>query len=95
MPKPRIGHLLGDSLPIVDAHAHFWDLDAHNYPWLRDPDPIPFRYDDYSAIRHNYLPEDYRRDTRDFTVAGMVHIDTVGVVLNDNDFEPLFTESRN
>ncbi len=75
MPKPRIGHLLGDSLPIVDAHAHFWDLDAHNYPWLRDPDPIPFRYDDYSAIRHNYLPEDYRRDTRDFTVAGMVHVE--------------------
>jgi len=67
--------LPGDSLPIVDAHAHFWDLDAHNYPWLRDPDPIPFRYDDYSAIRHNYLPEDYRRDTRDFTVAGMVHIE--------------------
>ncbi len=64
-----------DPLPIVDAHAHFWDLDAHDYPWLRDPEPIPFRYGDYSKIRRNYLPEDYRRDARDFNVAGMVHIE--------------------
>ncbi len=53
-----------DSLPIVDAHAHFWDLDARYYPWLRDPDPIPFRYGDYGPLRRNYLPEDYRRDSR-------------------------------
>ncbi len=64
-----------DSLPIVDAHAHFWDLDAHYYPWLCDPEPIPFRYGDYSAIRHSYLPEDQRRDSRDFNVAGLVHIE--------------------
>jgi predicted TIM-barrel fold metal-dependent hydrolase len=62
-------------LPIVDAHAHFWDLDAHYYPWLCDPEPIPFRYGDYSAIRHSYLPEDQRRDSRDFNVAGLVHIE--------------------
>jgi predicted TIM-barrel fold metal-dependent hydrolase len=64
-----------DALPIVDAHAHFWDLDAHYYPWLRDPAPIPFRYGDYSKIRRNYLPADYRRDSRDFTVVGMVHVE--------------------
>ncbi len=64
-----------DPLRIVDAHAHFWDLDAHDYPWLRDPDPIPFRYGDTSPIRHNYLPEDYRRDARDFTLAGLVHVE--------------------
>ncbi len=69
MTKPR------DALPIVDAHAHFWDLDAHYYPWLRDPAPMPFRYGDYSKIRRNYLPEDYRRDSRDFTVVGMVHVE--------------------
>ncbi len=69
MPKPRVG------LPIVDAHAHFWDLEAQYYPWLRDSEPIPFRYGDYSKIRGNYLPEDYRRDSQDFTVVGMVHVE--------------------
>ena len=64
-----------DPLPIIDAHAHFWDLEAHDYPWLRDPAPIPFRYGDYSKIRHSYLPEDYRRDSRDFNVVGLVHIE--------------------
>ena len=69
MTKPRVG------LPIVDAHAHFWDLETHTYPWLRDPAPIRFRYGDYSKIRHSYLPEDYRRDSRDFNVVGLVHIE--------------------
>ena len=64
-----------DPLPIVDAHAHFWDLDAHYYPWLCDPEPIRFRYGDYSRIRHSYLPEDYRRDARDVNLAGLVHIE--------------------
>src|SRR5918995_763813 len=54
----------GRDLPIVDAHQHFWDLERHYYPWLCDPEPVPFRYGDYSALRHDYLPEDYRRDTR-------------------------------
>ena len=64
-----------DPLRIVDAHAHFWDLDARYYPWLCDSDPIPFRYGDYAKIRHRYLPEDYRRDARDFSLAGLVHIE--------------------
>ncbi len=64
-----------DSLPIVDAHAHFWDLDTHYYPWLRDPDPIPFRYLDYSPLRRNYLPEDYRPDSQNFNIAGLVHVE--------------------
>jgi len=67
--------VLRDTLPIVDAHAHFWDLDARYYPWLRDPDPIRFRYGDYGPLRRSYLPEDYRRDSRDFTVAGLVHVE--------------------
>jgi predicted TIM-barrel fold metal-dependent hydrolase len=65
-----------DPLPIVDAHAHFWNLQAHYHPWLCDPEPIPFRYGDYSAIRRTYLPDDYRRDGQDFNVVGMVHVET-------------------
>ncbi len=64
-----------DPLPIVDAHAHFWDLEAQHYPWLCDPDPPPFRYGDTSAIRRSYLPDDYRRDSANFRVVGLVHIE--------------------
>lgn len=64
-----------DSLPVIDAHAHFWDLRANYHPWLCDPELIPFRYGDYSAIRRTYLPGDYRRDSRDFSVVGLVHIE--------------------
>ena len=64
-----------DPLPMVDAHAHFWDLEAHYYPWLCDPDLIPFRYGDYSKIRRSYLPEDYRRDCASFRVVALVHVE--------------------
>ena len=50
-------------LPIIDAHQHFWDLDRNYLPWLRDHPPIAFRYGDYSALRRNYLPADYHRDS--------------------------------
>ncbi|MFC0386597.1 amidohydrolase family protein [Muricoccus vinaceus] len=62
-------------LPIIDAHQHFWDLDANHHPWLRDPEPIPFRYGDYSALRRNYLPADYRADAARHPVVGTVHME--------------------
>ena len=65
-----------DSLPIIDAHQHFWDIGANYLPWLRDQPPIPFRYGDYSAIRRNYMPSDYRRDTSGFDVRGTVFVET-------------------
>lgn len=64
------------SLPIIDAHQHFWDLERNYLPWLCDEPMIPFRYGDYSAIRRNYLPEDYRRDTGNYRVVGSVFIET-------------------
>lgn len=64
------------SLPIIDAHQHFWDLERNYLPWLCDEPMIPFRYGDYSAIRRNYLPEDYRRDTGSYRVVGSVFIET-------------------
>ena len=54
----------GVPMPIVDAHQHFWDLERNYYPWLCDPEPIAFRYGDYSGLRQSYLPPDYRRDSR-------------------------------
>ncbi len=50
-----------DALPIIDAHHHFWDLSLGRQPWLCREPPIPFRYGDYSAIRRNFLLDDYKR----------------------------------
>ncbi len=64
-----------DPLPIIDAHAHFWDLQTGTYPWLCDAPPIAFRYGDYAKIRRTYLPDDHRGDSRDFNIVGLVHIE--------------------
>jgi predicted TIM-barrel fold metal-dependent hydrolase len=64
-----------DSVKIVDAHQHFWDLEHHYYPWLCDEPPIPFRYGDYSAIRKTYMPHDYFRDIAGHHVVKTVHVE--------------------
>src|SRR4051794_1594787 len=63
-------------IPIIDCHQHFWDLDANYLPWLRDEPQIAFRYGDYSAIKRNYLPSDYARDTAGFQIEASVFIET-------------------
>jgi predicted TIM-barrel fold metal-dependent hydrolase len=64
-----------DEFPIVDPHQHFWDLGRNYHPWLCDPVPIAFRYGDYSAIKRNYLPADYRRDAGRYSIVKTVHIE--------------------
>ena len=63
------------AMPIVDAHQHFWDIAKNYYPWLCDSVPIPFRYGDYSALRRNYLPPDYARDSAGFNIVKTVHME--------------------
>jgi predicted TIM-barrel fold metal-dependent hydrolase len=63
------------SCPIADAHLHVWDPQAHYYPWLCDPQPIAFRYGDYSALRRRYLVEDYRADSRGWPVERGVYVE--------------------
>ena len=58
---------------IVDAHHHLWDLDKSYYPWLSDRPEEHFFLGDYSAIKRNYLPDDYRRDAQGFDVVATVH----------------------
>lgn len=60
---------------FIDAHQHFWDLGRNPYPWLQDPEPIPFRYGDYSALKRNYLPADLARDTEGVAPVKTVHIE--------------------
>ena len=64
-----------DDLPIIDAHQHFWDLDRNRHPWLQDEPPIAFRYGDYSALKRNYVPRDYRADTRNHRVVKTVYVE--------------------
>ncbi len=62
-----------DDIPIVDAHHHLWDLKRNHYPFLSgDPDP-GFFLGDYSRIRVDYLPDDYRRDASDHNIVATVH----------------------
>lgn len=66
----------GDAFEIVDPHQHFWDLDRNYYPWLCDPEQIPFRYGDYSALKRTYMPPDYRADAgRRYRVVKTVHVE--------------------
>ena len=60
---------------IIDAHQHFWDLDANYLPWLADK-PVSFRYGNYDALKRNYLPPDYRNDAREYDLLGSVFIET-------------------
>lgn len=59
--------------PIVDAHHHIWDLRAIRYPWLSDAPVDDFFLGDYTALRRDYLPGDYRRDSVGLGVVKTVH----------------------
>lgn len=59
-------------LPIVDAHHHFWDLARNPHPWLQQLPRIPFRYGDYSAICHDYLPGAHVRAAAPHRLVGSV-----------------------
>ncbi|RON43738.1 amidohydrolase family protein [Pseudomonas frederiksbergensis] len=62
-------------LPIVDAHQHYFDIEAHYYPWLNDRPLRPFRYGDYSSICRSFLPQDYRRLTGQHRIVQTVVIE--------------------
>lgn len=59
---------------IVDAHQHFWDLNGPvYYPWLMNAEES--HVGDYSKIRRDYFPDEYRRDTALHDVMGTVHVE--------------------
>lgn len=71
----------GAPLAIVDAHHHLWRLDRGHYPWLQDAcEPAAFFLGDNRALRQDYLPAQYRRDTQGdgaghVTVLATVHVE--------------------
>lgn len=75
-------------LPIIDAHHHFWDLSQKMHAWLTDKPVSGFRYGDYAAIRHDFLPDDYRRLTAGHNVVTTVTME------GECDETDLVAESR-
>lgn len=69
--------MLNQSLPVVDAHHHLWQLSggALYYPWLQDLEPHEFFLGDYAALKRDYLPPDYRRDAAGHEVVKTVHVE--------------------
>lgn len=61
-------------MQIIDPHHHFWDIARNRHPWLAD-EPVAFRYGDYTALKRNYGPDDYRVDAAGFDVIASVHIE--------------------
>ncbi len=59
---------------LVDAHHHLWDLREGRYPWLQDA-PEPFFLGDYEALRRDYLPADFLRDTAGQNLVATVHVE--------------------
>src|SRR5580698_9807174 len=61
-----------DNLPIIDPHHHLYDLKIGRYPWLQD-EMLERVFGDYSAIRRDYLIDDFREDIKNQNVVKTVH----------------------
>jgi predicted TIM-barrel fold metal-dependent hydrolase len=58
-----------DSLPIVDCHVHFVDVQVHSYPIFQQRSTaFESLVGDYSTLPRRYLPEDYLKEAGRFKV---------------------------
>ncbi len=83
---------MAEDFEIIDAHHHLWDLDQGHYPFLAGHPEPDFFLGDYSALRCNYLPHDYRKDSSGHNIIATVHCeaerersDQVGETNRQND----------
>jgi predicted TIM-barrel fold metal-dependent hydrolase len=61
------------AVTLIDAHHHLWDLGMGKHPNLTGPPREDFFMGDASALRRNYLPEDYLHDAAGHNVLTTVH----------------------
>ncbi len=62
-----------DAVTLIDAHHHLWDLSHKRHPNLIGEPRRDFFMGDDSALRRDYLPDDYRRDAAGHNVLTTVH----------------------
>ena len=62
-----------DAVTLIDPHHHLWDLSQRKHPNLIGEPRHDFFMGDDSAIRRDYLAEDYRRDAAGHNVLTSVH----------------------
>lgn len=63
------------AVTLIDAHHHIWDLQANRYPWLADEPEHHFFMGDYSALKRDYMPDDFKRDSQRHNVLATVHVE--------------------
>ena len=68
-------HEVTVAVTLVDAHHHLWNLGLNYYPWLTDKPDSNFFLGPIDALKRNYLPEDYIRDSRKHNVLTTVHVE--------------------
>jgi len=66
------------AVTLIDAHHHFWDLKRYHYPWLSDQPNVDFFMGNYDDLKHDFLPDDYRRDAVNHNVLKTVHVEAEG-----------------
>jgi len=69
----KSARIVNSSIPIVDCHAHLWNLGAWNSPWIKD---IP-------ALNKNFGVPEYEKDTSLLDVRASVFVETSPI---KNDF---------
>lgn len=69
------GHWNDDpsAVTLIDAHHHLWDMKRGRLPWLSGPVEPHFFLGDYSPLKRDYMPDDYRRDAARHNVLMTVH----------------------
>ncbi|MDX2377560.1 amidohydrolase family protein [Microbacterium sp. LRZ72] len=72
----RVVKVLGESglVHVARDRRHLWKLGAEiRYPWLEDGRSMGMA--EHTAIRRDYLPEEYRRDSALHNVVATVHVE--------------------
>ena len=62
-----------NTVAVVDAHMHMWDLQSHRYPWLQEK-AREMWIGDFSELKKSYLIDDYLRDIENCNVVKSVHL---------------------
>lgn len=62
-------------LPFIDAHVHLWELGRLRYAWLTPPFSSDGPNGSVAAIAQDYTLADYRAESANWNVVGMVHVD--------------------